>query len=106
MALRARAGLAWKCAHNWGDHPLTSHRVEGHQSERNTRQATSRSFPPQHEKSSLVSRLEETWEKLPVHIQGEEKQSVVKKKIKSWAGRDDGGGRRTGFHTRDQQPAL
>jgi hypothetical protein len=106
MALRATAGLAWKCAHNWGDHPLTSHRVEGHQSERNTRQATSRSFPPQHEKSSLVSRLVETWEKLPVHIQGEEKQSVVKKKIKSWAGRDDGGGRRTGFHTRDQQPAL
>jgi hypothetical protein len=80
--------------------------VEGHQSERNTRQATSRSFPPQHEKSSLVSRLVETWEKLPVHIQGEEKQSVIKKKIKSWARRDDGGGgRRTGFHTRDQQPA-
>jgi hypothetical protein len=31
---------------------------------------------------------------------------VIKKKIKSWARRDDGGGgRRTGFHTRDQQPA-
>jgi hypothetical protein len=29
-----------------------------------------------------------------------------KYKDKSWAGRDDGGGRRTGFHTRDQQPAL
>jgi hypothetical protein len=55
------------------------------QSERATRQATSRSFPPQHEKSSLVSRLVETWEKLPVHVQGEEKQSVVGKKIKSWA---------------------
>jgi hypothetical protein len=68
--------------------------VERHQSERNTRQATSRSFPPQYEKSSLVSRLVETWEKLPVHIQGEEKQSVVKKKIKSWAGRDGGGGGR------------
>jgi hypothetical protein len=50
-----------------------------------SRQATSRSFPPQHEKSSQVSRLVETWEKLPVHVQGEEKQSVVKKKIKSWA---------------------
>jgi hypothetical protein len=34
--------------------------VEGHQSERTTRQATSGSFPPQHEKSSLVSRLVET----------------------------------------------
>jgi hypothetical protein len=80
--------------------------VEGHQSERTTRQATSRSFPPQHEKSSLVSRLVETWEKLPVHVQGEEKQSVVKKKIKSWARHEDGGGgRRTGFHTRDLQPA-
>jgi hypothetical protein len=63
--------------------------------------------PPQHEKSSLVSRLVETWEKLPVHIQGEERQSVVKKKIKSWARRDNGGGgRRTGFHTRDQQPFV
>jgi hypothetical protein len=84
MALRATAGLAWKCAHNWNDHPLTNHRVEGHQSERATRQATSRSFSPQHEKSSLVSRLVETWEELPVHIQGEEKL-VVKIKIKSWA---------------------
>jgi hypothetical protein len=55
---------------------------------------------------SRITRLVETWEKLPVHIQGEEKQSVVNKKIKSWSGRDDGGGgRRTGFHTRDQQPA-
>jgi hypothetical protein len=78
---RAITGLAWKCAHKWGDHPLTSHRVEGHQSERTTRQATSRSFPLQHEKSSLVSRLVKTWEKLPVHVQGEEKQSVVKNKI-------------------------
>jgi hypothetical protein len=26
-------------------------------------------------------------DKLPVHVQGEEKQSVVKKKIKSWAKR-------------------
>jgi hypothetical protein len=85
MALRATAGLALKCAHNWNDHPLTNHRVEGHQSERATRQATSRSFPTQHEKSLLVSRLVETWEQLPVHIQREEKQSVVKKKIKSWA---------------------
>jgi hypothetical protein len=59
--------------------------VEGHQSERATRQATSRSFPPQHEKSSLVSRLVENREKLPVHAQGEEKQLVVKKKIKSWS---------------------
>jgi hypothetical protein len=87
MALRATPGLAWKCTHNWEYHPLTSHRVEGHQSERTTRQATSRSFPPQHEKSSLVSRVVETWEKLPVHLQGKEKQSVVKKKIKSWAKR-------------------
>jgi hypothetical protein len=48
------------------------------------------------------------WKNLHVHIQGEEKQTVVKKKIKSWAGRDDGGGRRTrtGFHTRDQQLVL
>jgi hypothetical protein len=53
-------------------------------------------FPPQHEKSSLVSRLVETWEKLPVHVQGEEKQSVVKKKIKSWARCGDGGGGRGG----------
>jgi hypothetical protein len=84
----------------------TTHRVEGQQSERTTRQATSTNFPPQHEKSSLVSRLVETWEKLPVHVQGEEKQSVVKKKIKSWARHDNGGGgRRTGFHTRDLQQA-
>jgi hypothetical protein len=57
MALRATAGLDWKCAHNWGIHPLTSHRVEGLQSERVTRQATSRSFLHQHELTSLVSRL-------------------------------------------------
>jgi hypothetical protein len=84
-AFRATTGLAWKCAHNWSGHPLTSHRLERHQSERTTRQATSRSFPPQHKKSSLVSRLVETWEKLQGHVQGEEKQSVVKKNIKSWA---------------------
>jgi hypothetical protein len=33
----------------------------------------------------VVSRLIDTWEKLPVHIQGEEKKSVEKKKIKSSA---------------------
>jgi hypothetical protein len=44
--LESNGSLAWKCAHNWGDHPLTSYRVEGHQSERATRQTTSRSFPP------------------------------------------------------------
>jgi hypothetical protein len=85
MALRATAGLAWKCEQNVGDHPFTSHGVEGHQSERATRQDTSRSFPPQQEKYSMVSRLVKTWEKLPVHIQGEEKKVVVKKEIKSWA---------------------
>jgi hypothetical protein len=80
-----QAGLAWKCAQKSGDHPITSHRVEGHQSKRATRQTTtSRSFPTQQEKSSLVSRMVDTWEKLPVHIiQGEEKKSVVNKEIKS-----------------------
>jgi hypothetical protein len=31
----------------------------------------------------MVSRLVETWEKLPAHIKGEKKESVEKKKIKS-----------------------
>jgi hypothetical protein len=46
-----------------------------------TRQALSREFPPQSEKSSLVSRLLET---IPDHINEEKKKSVAKKKIKSW----------------------
>jgi hypothetical protein len=80
MALRATAGLAWKCPHNWSDHPLTSHRLEGHQSERTTRQATSRSFPPQHEKSLLVSRLVEIWEKLPFHVKGRRSSQWLRKR--------------------------
>jgi hypothetical protein len=48
-------------------------------------QAVSRNFLPQFEKSSLVSKLVETWEQLQVHIQREEKASVMKKKKKSWA---------------------
>jgi hypothetical protein len=47
-----------------------------------TRQASSREFPPQSEKTSLVSKLVETWEKIPDHIKKEEKESVAKKKIK------------------------
>jgi hypothetical protein len=40
-------------------------------------------------------------------LRGEEKESVVKKNLKSWARcHDGGGGRRTVFHTRDLQLAL
>jgi hypothetical protein len=47
------------------------------------------STTPQQEKSSLVSRLVETWEKIPVHIQGElgeevsreEREKVMGQKI-------------------------
>jgi hypothetical protein len=57
MALRATAGLAWKCAHNWNHHPLASHGWK----DTNLRELQDRPhqgcFPPQHEKSSLVSRL-------------------------------------------------
>jgi hypothetical protein len=31
-----------------------------------------------------MSRLVETWEKTPDHIKKEEKESIAKKKIKSW----------------------
>jgi hypothetical protein len=30
LALRSTAEFAWQCAQNWADHPLTSHRAEGH----------------------------------------------------------------------------
>jgi hypothetical protein len=84
MALRAPAGLAWRCAQSWQNHPLTGGRIEEQQPKKATRQASSREFPPQSEKTLLVSRLVETWVKIPDHIKKEERESVAKKKIKSW----------------------
>jgi hypothetical protein len=83
MALRATAGLAWRCAQSWQNHPLTGGHIEEQQPKKVTRQASSREFPPQSEKTLLVSRLVETWEKIPDHIKKTEKESVAKKKIKS-----------------------
>jgi hypothetical protein len=49
-----------------------------------TRQASSRVFPPQSDKSTIISRIVETWEELPVNIRVEERKSVVIRKIKAW----------------------
>jgi hypothetical protein len=49
-----------------------------------TRQAASRVFPPQSDKSTIISRVVETWEELPVDIRVEERKSVVIRKIKAW----------------------
>jgi hypothetical protein len=84
MALQATAGLAWICAQSWQNHPLTGGRIKEQQPKKATRKALSREFPPQSEKTLLVSRLVEKWEKIPDHIKKEEKESVAKKKIKSW----------------------
>jgi hypothetical protein len=84
MALQATAGLASRCAQSWQNHPLTGGCIEEQQLKKATRQASSREFPPQSEKTLLVSRLVETREKIPDHIKKEEKESVAKKKINLW----------------------
>ena len=68
-----------------GEHPLMAGRIEGHHSTKETRQKSLRSFPPQSVKTSLVAKIVETWERLPCDIRDEEKESVMKAKVKQWA---------------------
>jgi hypothetical protein len=47
MALRATAGLVWKCAHNWGDQPLTSHQETTRQAHRRREKDLVKTHSPQ-----------------------------------------------------------
>ena len=84
MAWEATASLAWKCGQDWEGHPLTTGKVVGHHSGRNTRQAASRSLPPQPTRGTLVARLVEVWEQLPLVVKETKEYSSAKKMIKEW----------------------
>ena len=78
------AKLSWSCAKDWEGHALTRERLDHHHGGRTTRQ-NSRVFPPQRTKSSLMHRIVETWETLPVSIKQEDDERTVRPKIKEWA---------------------
>ena len=84
MVQEATACLAWKCGQDWDKHPLTSGNVVRHSSGRNTRQATSRSLPPQPTQGTLISRVVEVWEQLPHQVKHDRKFCTAKKNIKKW----------------------
>ena len=65
--------------------PLSACRLERHSTNRITQQATSRDFPPQKTKGSLLGRLIEVWELLPADIKQESEKDKVDNKIKLWA---------------------
>ena len=79
----ATTRLAVKCSKNWDSHPLTRQRMDHHYTERDTRQKA-RDFPPQKNKKSIIHRLVETWEKLPINIKTKENDNIAKSEIKKW----------------------
>ena len=84
QVFRSLASLAWKClAHNNAQsHQLTSGRIKLHsESSRSTRQLK-RSFPPQLQKESTISKMVEVWEKLPSEIKDEENELSMKGRVK------------------------
>jgi len=85
MALIATCGQAWKCARNWQGHPLTGGRLQSHLHSRNTRQGAQRLHPPQSLPGSLVHRMVEVWERMPLDIKEDTNLVSVKRKIKAWA---------------------
>ncbi len=90
MAMVATANMAWRAGQDWDRHPLTKGRIKKHQVERRTRQLTKRTLPPQWASTgtSLVSRLVEIWERLPVDIKEEKCEGRVKLKINKWIGEE------------------
>lgn len=84
LALRASTTLAWKCGKGWNAHPLTAGRLEEHLGNRETRQATSRTFPPQTTQKSTVTRTVEIWEKMPKQIREEQCEVKAKQLIRNW----------------------
>ena len=84
VVLEATASLAWKCL-TQEENPLMQDRLEGHYSGRNTRQSTMRNFPPQCTRGTLISRLVETWERLPENVKRTTDWSKAQKSIKEWA---------------------
>ncbi len=87
MAIVATANMAWRAAQDWDRHPLTKGRIEKHRTERQTRQLTQRTLPPQtvHTGTSLMQRLVEMWAKLPKDIKEESCEKKIKSKINTWA---------------------
>ena len=85
IALTATCNQAWKCGQDWEGHPLTKGRLRGNHSLHSTRQGTQRQYPPQQLPGSLVHRMIELWEKLPIDIKQEKNEVQAKKKIKAWS---------------------
>ncbi len=85
MSKQATSLLAWKCAQNWQNHPLTAYRLECHKSLKPTRQSV-RQFPPQSLApcESIISRIVEIWESMPENLKSEKKLGAVKKLIEVW----------------------
>ena len=85
MALAAVGNMSSKCIRHWREHPLTATRIEEHVGTKRTRQATSRSFPPQSIPDSILNTLVETWEVLPLNIRSAETEAGRKRAVKIWA---------------------
>ncbi len=92
MANVVTANMAWKAAQDWDRHPLTKGQIEKQGEQRQTRQITRPTLPPQsvHKGTSLVPRLVEIWEKLPKDIKDnfvkdESSEKKVKSKFNKWA---------------------
>ena len=81
----ATSNLAWKCFKSRKSCPLLKGRLEDHTSLRQTRQRTLRAFPPQATRGTLLHRLVETWEKLPVQLRNKSAHEEVRGALKSFS---------------------
>ena len=87
MVIGAMARLAWQCSQDWERNSLTGGRIRLPVHARATRQAESRTFPPQN-CESIVGRLVETWEAMPAEIKIESDECRVKRKIRAWVNQE------------------
>ncbi len=85
IAWKSIANMACDCLPDWSNHPLVANRIETHIGLQNTRQSTSKMFPPQPLKTSIVNKMIMVWDTLPDDIKQNENKSVIKLKLSSWA---------------------
>ena len=83
LAMRLVEKMAWKCLKTWKEHPMTADRVVEHLGSQLTRQ-TKRDFPPQQVSESIISRMIEVWENIPMHVKSTEEEHTFNKRIKCW----------------------